>query len=427
MAICCLVQGSVIASSANDFQTVSSSVIGVTEKESWSGVTLPSVAAVIDQGRRRTKSTKSKGSKTPKEDPDDPLVPSTAKTPEEEDLDIDGKPVKVVKATGLTMTLGGVDPLDSKARNAWEEVTRDFIGQDIMRVSPELDELEVSVAFNSQDPPYEGDVRKLTTTGVRGAGEPRALSDAREMIVQITFDVGIEIESGSSNHDANRYVAHAFNSGTREIAYMRKLLATGNPAFADVGAVEVDAKLFSSGTGNDAKEIGAIVGFAVMGLLCLFTILYILYGTSTGGNVEDANVDEKDHNSDKQTKTDIDSVSSDEEDPNEKSTYRLPAAMSPDEASLVSHYYDGNISVAWSMDTDIPATPRMNNSKGNLNLLGGLSRESSEGSLYAEDGSQMPTPQTTAPVVMSVRPKQVSRIFTPPPAEESKAGELFEV
>lgn len=424
IAICCLAQGS-IASNSTEIHTVSSSVIGVTEEASWSGDTLPSVSAVMDQGGRRTKSTKSNkdfDSKTPKGDPDDPVaVPSKTKTPE--DLDITEEPVQVVKATGLTMTLGGVDPLDTEAQNAWEKVTRDFIVHDIMGVSTKLDQLEVSITFESQNPPYEGKERKLITAGVHGTRKSRALAEVREMIVQITFDVGIEIESESSNHDANRYVAHAFNSDAKEIAYMRKLVATGDSAFVDVGSVEVDAKLVPTDARKDAKEIGAIVGFSVMGFLCFFTICYIIFGTNASGTVEDTNVDEKDHDSDKHAKTETDSVSSDEEDLNQKSTRRLPAGMPPDDASVVSYYYDGNISVMWSMDTDIAATPRMNNSR---NLLS-LSRESSEGSLYVEDGSQMPTPQTPKKTVISMPPKPVARTVTPPPPEESKAGELYEV
>jgi hypothetical protein len=66
----------------------------------------------------------------------------------------------------------------------------------------------------------------------------------------------------------------------------------------------------------------------------------------------------------------------------------------------------------------------MNNSR---NLLGSLSRESSEGSLYVEDGSQMPTPQTPKKAVITMPPKPVARNVTPPPPEESKAGELYEV
>lgn len=338
-----------------------------------------------------------------------------------------------VKATGLTMLLGGVDPLDLEALAEWEEVTRDFIEDDITRLNEELDQLEVSVIFDFQDPPYEGETRQLKKTEVRGThAQARTLvAGLRIMKVEIAFDIAIEILSEAKNHNANRYVAHAFSSDTRKSMYMRKLLATGNPAFANVGTVSVDANLPTPSAELEGKEIGAIVGFAILGVVCLATIFFILYGTRSGMNSNDEDSgDSRDQASGKQAKTDTVSVSSEEDGtlPPEAPSLTLPhAIMSGDEASLASHYYDGNISVAWSMATDIPQTPRIANQKGGL--LGALSRESSDGSLYAEDGIEVPitSPQQTPSMVVSPLEKVVDPAVVTPLQEQRKFHALYEI
>lgn len=402
----------------------------VVDKESRTGATLSNVRTAIDPGVRRTKSTKTKGSgsnasKGPKDesegriDESDPIVPATK---DREDKDRLNKAV-AVKAKGLTMTLGGVDPLHSEAQAIWEDVTRDFIGTDIETLTKELKQLEVFVRFDSQNPPYEARSRQLTTAGVRGTQASRELM--REMVVDIIFDVGIEIESETKSPDANRYVAHAFNSDIKKIAYMRKLIASGDPAFQMIGSVTVDAKLSPVQSEKGAMEIGAIVGFAIMGLLCVATIGYVLYGTRAARNNED---EDEDHGSDKNARTETASVSSNEGAPKGDSSPQVsrPRAGTADELSLASQYHEGNISVAWSLDTDIPQTPRTTNSKM---LLGCYSRESSDGSLFNDDGVEVATP-----VISPIHgvPLTVSPLLDDGPAPHvvippSELGKLYDI
>lgn len=395
---CCHGQEHVRQRAHTEHRVTSLSVLDSRERESWNGVTLSSVAAAVEQDVRREKSTKTLGSES--KGNEDSTKSSTRSS----------TGLVTAKATGLSMTLGGVNPLDEKARKAWKDVTLEFIGEDIMRLSRELNQLEVSVKFVSQSPTYKGASRKLDSI--------------RQMMVEISFDVVIKIESEIENHNANKYVAHAFSSDARKIVYMRKLLATGNPAFFNIGAVSVDANLVpdTNESKKDAKEIGAIVGFAVMGVVCVAAIVCVLYGTNRTNMVDVGENDEdREHGSNKQSRTETDSVSSEGDPPSEAGVYKLPGGVMPDEESLVSHYYEGNISVAWSLDTDIPQTPRIHNSK---TLLGGFSRESSEGSLFADDSTTVHSPATdsrqrSSPVVKAVQDDAL--------VANTKEKELYEV
>jgi hypothetical protein len=149
-----------------------------------------------------------------------------------------------------------------------------------------------------------------------------------------------------------------------------------------------------------------------------------LYGTRTAGINED-----EDHGSDKNARTETASVSSNEGAPKGEPPsphFSRPRAGTADEASMVSQYYEGNISVAWSLDTDIPQTPRIQNSK---TLLGYISRESSDGTLFTDDGVEVPTP-----VISPIHgvPLTVSPMLDDAPAPHavippSELGKLYDI
>ena len=355
-------------------------------------VALPNKSNVFERGVRRNRSTKPKDSGS-KEDKDSKEHDQTASAAARQPQPSTG--IITIKGAGLTMKLGGVDPLNPGAIAIWEDVTRDFIEEDIMTISNELNQLDVTVHFVSQYPPFERAKRRLEISGVHLDIRPRSLLGVPGRTAEITFDVGIAIDSEVANPNVNIYVAHAFNSDPRKTVYMRRLLATENAAFADIGSISVDPNLGSVETQKDAKKIGSIVGFAVMGFACIAIMFSVLFGMKSNASNDD---EDKDQGSPVHTKTVTATSSSDDDEPAEPANDGIPASVTADDGS---YYYDGNVSVTWSMDTDVPHTPRITNNK--LSLLGGSSRESSDSSLYADDGIESPvvTPRLEAPHVVT--------------------------
>lgn len=406
-------------------------------RESWTGTSVSNVATVVDQRIRRVKSSKSNG--TDEDRNDSGLVPSAQ---DHERRDDEPRDAVTATATGLTMKLGGVKPLDMEGREIWEDVTRDFIEADIVSLTKELDDLEVSVDFVSQNPPYKPDSRQLATSGVRGTHNTRTLFGTRENAVEITFNVVVDIASEVEDPNANRYVAHAFRSDATKVAYMRRLLATNYDAFLYIGSITVDAKLAPDEKEKGAMEIGAIVGFAIMGLtLVVMGVVFLVLLRRRRTITDDSSmevVDDKDHESAKHTRTDTASVSSEDDVVlNKFNRYRATAdeyslASKADEVSLASRYYDGNISVAWSMDTDFPTTPRVDNSK---TMLGRMSRESSIDSLVVDtqlDGMELTTPVISpsvhgAPLAVSPLLKDAPSPRKVKLAARKKVKELYEI
>lgn len=294
---------------------------------------------------RRIKSTKGSGTKTN----DDNDVSSSKMGPQ------------TLTVTGLQMTLSDVSPLDSGSRMTWQDVTRDFIETDIWESEKDIKNLKVDIYFDRQDPPYES--RELTSTDGRSLVR-RFLPESE---LTITFDVDMVVESKDARiFNAFDLVSNAFNTEKKRAAYMQELRATFDPAFE---SASMNTNLVSSAApASNGRRIGIIVGVMILVLVIIAGVLYALHGNRTNNNetttqvvpeLNDKDADDTSASSEvPQIVPDAPRVSTSR--PNVSAPAESPSAASRRSNGIPrtividdeSQYYDGTVSVAWSMDTE---------------------------------------------------------------------------
>jgi hypothetical protein len=86
----------------------------------------------------------------PKSSQSRPKTPSSVPAP----LTKEPQSPLVLKATGITMILGGVEPLDNDSWLTWRKVTQSFIRADIEKTLKESVQVEVSISLLSQEPRF---------------------------------------------------------------------------------------------------------------------------------------------------------------------------------------------------------------------------------------------------------------------------------
>jgi hypothetical protein len=231
--------------------------------------------------------------------------------------------------------------------------------------SKEVDGLEVSILFVSQNPPLDE---------VSG----RALMKLEERTIQVkeqelTFDVDILIQSDLEVQDAQSYVASAFNSDAKQTSYLQKLRATGNSSFADVETISVSVRPSSS---KPSKEETVAIGIMVasMFVAVIFLCIAVVLLRGNRANATEHVVKTEDSTGDIQVKTYTESFSSVNDRSNDHTD---------EDQSHASVYWQGAIEVSLSADTDLENTPHVSHPR----LLITKSESSiDDNSLFTEDG-----------------------------------------
>jgi len=251
-------------------------------------------------------------------------------------------------ATGLKMMLSGVDPLEAASRMTWQDTTRDFIEADMLDTQKGIDKLQVNVYFDRQDPPNASQRRKLR----------RSLNRLlQQQALSVIFDVDMTIESKDGNHNAFNHVTNAFSTDEKRALYIQKLKATGDPAFA---SASMDTNLVSTASGANGKKIGIIVGVTILVLIIFAGVAFVLHGNKANATTTQV-VPEVENDKD-----DEESQTQPEESPRTSPQLRPsePRSGAPPETPVrngvprtvlvddSSQYFDGNVSVGWSVDTE---------------------------------------------------------------------------
>lgn len=283
-------------------------------------------------------------------------------TPSDDSVDSAKAGPQSLTATGLKMTLNGVEPLGPDSRMTWQTVTRDFIEANVWKTQDKVDKLQVNVNFANQDPPFIS--RRRLTDDITGGGSSLRRTLARilqEKQLGITFDVDMVLESNEPGNALN-LVTTAFDADGKRADYIQRLKETGDPAFASV-SMNTSLEPTSAPATTGGKTIGIIVGITIVVLIIVGCVAYVIQGQrSTGSEPQDV--------SDAKCATDDESSSPEEEHPvpvpepedpmprtspplGTRRNDDIPQTIVVDDAST---YFDGNISVAWSLDTENQAT-----------------------------------------------------------------------
>lgn len=270
----------------------------------------------------------------------------------------------VLKATGITMTLVGVDSLDKDSWLVWEKVTGKFIRSDIKTSLKEVDRLEVSILLVSQDPPLPEDSGQALTK----SEAPRTLKEQK-----LTLDVDILIQSIAEVEDAEIFVANAFSSESKQTSYLQKLRGTGYPSFANVERMSVKVRPSLSRPSENEKMAIGIMGASMMAAVILLSIALLVMHRNMAHAKEHV-VKKEDPTVDLQVRTDVDSNSSVNNQAN---------GPSDEDQSHASVYWQGVIHASLSADTDLENTPRISHPR----LLIAKSESSiDDNSLFTDDG-----------------------------------------
>ena len=192
-------------------------------------------------------------------DPTDGEPPTVAPTSDQ--------PIQNAKASGIVMVLTDVQPLDDKAQAIWTEVTAVHLANEVMNsIGSAL--VKVDVSLISQNPPYTENASRFLL---------RRLQQQQEVV----FDATYAIQS-PKEVQVEPFVTGAFVSNYKKALYLEKLKQMGGPAyFQNASYVSVDptftvssAKGVDAGNdGNNATNIGLIVGSATAGLVVLIMCL----------------------------------------------------------------------------------------------------------------------------------------------------------
>ena len=183
----------------------------------------------------------------------------------------------------------------------------------------------------------------------------------QEQQLGITFDVDMVLESKEPGN-ALDLVTSAFDTDQKRADYVQRLKETGDPAFASV-SMDTNLESTASPATTGGKTIGIIVGIAIVVLIIVGCVAYVMQGHRTSESEEQVVSDAK-------CATDDESSSPEEEhpvpvpqpeDPRPRTSPPLGTRRNDDIPHTIvvddaSTYYDGNISVAWSLDTENQAT-----------------------------------------------------------------------
>ena len=292
----------------------------------------------VEQGLRRIKSTKG-------------TVPESDSKPNENGNPSTGMPTtspQTLTVPGLEMTLSGVAPLDSQSRITWQDITRGFVEADILNTIQGIVSLKVDVYFDHQDPPFQSR-RQLSNTG-----DQQPLS--RLLVGQelaIMFDVNMLIESkDGGNHDVLNYVTSSFNDAQKRAAYIQELKATGDPAFT---SASMSANLVPNSTTSpsNGKKIGIIVGITIVVLIIFGCVAFVLHGNKTNAMATQV-VPEVEDDKDDESLPEAPMASAQTDESSDTASNGIPMTIMVDDNE--SQYFGGNVSVAWSLDTERQAT-----------------------------------------------------------------------
>lgn len=266
-------------------------------------------------------------------------------------------------ASGLQMTLSGLEPLDANSIQTWQDVTRDFVAADIWETQKKVKELDLSINFMNQDPPFESRrLRNLATTSVR-----RVLQESSEL--GITFNVDMVIESKeAASLNAFNLVESAFNVEQKRAMYMEKLRSTGDPAFA---SATLETSIVSSAAApSKGRNIGIALAITIVLVIIIAVLIYILHGNRTNAGTTQVMPENE------TTKEEEESLPESPRVVSPRPTAPRSTATSPQESPQVptrngiprtifvddgSQYFNGDVSVAWSMDTESQAQTQISN------------------------------------------------------------------
>jgi len=183
-------------------------------------------------------------------------------------------PLQRLTATGNTMTLQNVKPLDSVRTLKWQKVTRDHLAAEMPDILDGAELVNLSVTLTAQNPPYTVTRRHLFRD------QERSLQTT---IQEITFDTMVSIKSAKNEYDVNSFVDSAFETEAQKKAYLEELqnsdagfsnaaqmsMTQGpsasqiqTPAEVDNGGVDTSGTPFIVGV--------SLAGAAVVGLIGLF-------------------------------------------------------------------------------------------------------------------------------------------------------------
>lgn len=180
-------------------------------------------------------------------------------------------PLQRLTATGNTMALDNVDPLDPVETLTWQQVTRDhLVGEMGNILDAEL--VDLTVTLTDQNPPYSTRRRRNLLR--------RLQSNTQE----ITFDTAVTVKSAKDDLDANSFVDEAFETDDQKKAYLDGLRSSDS-AFANVetlfmtqgesGVSQIIEAPATDGGGVNTSGVPFIVGIVVGAVVVAFVGLFV--------------------------------------------------------------------------------------------------------------------------------------------------------
>ncbi|MEM7504915.1 MAG: hypothetical protein AAF417_23010 [Pseudomonadota bacterium] len=157
---------------------------------------------------------------------------------------------------GLTMTLGGLAPLNDVEQSLWNQETSAFLETEILQTHlSSLDGFQVRVVLDvtMQEPPFVP------------IGKRRYLQQPQQD-QKIMFDAVVSITSSSRDHDVNYYIESSFESQEQKSDYIDLLKMIGISAFSSLTSVQVSSSPSPPTEGDSPAQtnsIGHIIGIAV--------------------------------------------------------------------------------------------------------------------------------------------------------------------
>ena len=259
---------------------------------------------------------------------------------------------QTLMVSDLKMMLRGIEPLGKDSRKIWEATTKEFIQADIWNSQKNIKQLDLNVNLARQDPPYQSRRQLQQTLN-------RLLQDS-ELSVFFQVDMAIESKDGAS-YDAFNLVSNAFNTNEKRAAYMSELRATGDPAFGD--SVNMKSNIVSAASpAADGRKIGIIVGIVILALIVIGVVAFVLHGNRTNTAATQIAPDvENDKDDEQDSESTQESPRASPQQPrvtrpipaDEPIRNNIPATILVDDSS---QYFDGDVSVAWSFDTETQPT-----------------------------------------------------------------------
>lgn len=175
-------------------------------------------------------------------------------------------PLQMLRASGSTMKINGINPLDSARTLTWKKVTIEHLRRELPDVLEGGQLVDLSVTLTGQNPPYVAR-RHLQTSTTQ----------------ELTFDTAVSVKSARDDLDVNGFVDKAFQTNEQQAAYLEELAK--NDGFANAESLSMVQGPSASQVqapadvddGVDTSGAPFIVGIAVAGVAAIAVLGFFVY------------------------------------------------------------------------------------------------------------------------------------------------------